>query len=266
MEGFVLREKEHSEDLIKLRGLRPIDDDFMRCIFHENKPLAQLVLRIITGKKDLIIDSLETQADFKRLVGGRSIMLDAYATDSECKKYDLEIQRADRGADKHRARYHSSAMDIENLSANQIFSELPETYTIFITENDVFRDGKPLHRIERKDLDSENEPLFDDGEHILYVNGAYRGNSDLGRLMHDFGCWDPDDMNFELMRQTTKFYKENPKGVEIMCMAFEQTRNEKAIRIAMNMIADGNIPLEKIAEFCELPLEKIQQLAGQKRA
>lgn len=38
--------REMQEDLAKLRGLRPIDDDFMRCIFRDNKPLAQLVLRI----------------------------------------------------------------------------------------------------------------------------------------------------------------------------------------------------------------------------
>ena len=47
---------------------------------------AQLVLRILTGKDDLIVESLETQADFKRLVGGRSIMLDAYATDFRIEK------------------------------------------------------------------------------------------------------------------------------------------------------------------------------------
>jgi len=162
--------------------------------------------------------------------------------------------------------YHSSAMDIENLSANQSFSELPETYTIFITENDAFGDGKPFHRIERKDLDGDGEPLFDDGEHILYVNGAFRDDSDIGKLMHDFGCWDPDEMNFDLMKQTAKFYKEDPKGVEIVCVAFEQTRNEKAIRIAMNLIEKGKLSFEEIAEVCELPLEKVQELAKQKGA
>ena len=50
--------------------------------------------------------------------------------------YDLEIQRADHGADPHRARYHSSVMDVENLDAGQEFKELPDTYTIFITEKD----------------------------------------------------------------------------------------------------------------------------------
>ena len=34
--------------------------------------------------------------------------------------------------------------------------------------------------------------LFDDGEHILYVNSSYRGEDEIGRLMHDFTCTDPD--------------------------------------------------------------------------
>lgn len=38
------KEMERQEDLIKLRGLRPMDDDFMRCIFKDNIPLAELVL------------------------------------------------------------------------------------------------------------------------------------------------------------------------------------------------------------------------------
>ena len=48
-------EQKHQEDLLRLRSLRPIDDDFMRCLFKDNIPLAELVLRIITGKQDLTI-------------------------------------------------------------------------------------------------------------------------------------------------------------------------------------------------------------------
>ena len=29
---------------------------------------------------------------------------------------------------------------------------------------------------------------FEDGSHILHVNGAYRGDTPIGRLMHDFSC------------------------------------------------------------------------------
>lgn len=107
------RERRHQEDLERLRGFRPIDDTFMRGLFKENIPLAELVLRIIIGKPDLVLLKCETQADMKRVTGARSVCLDAYATDSTGKKYDIEVQRSDNGADPHRARYHSSMLDIE---------------------------------------------------------------------------------------------------------------------------------------------------------
>lgn len=218
------KDRERQNDLARHRGLRPIDDDFMRCIFRDNIPLAQLVLRIITGRKGLEVKSLETQRDVKRLVGARSICLDVHAEDSDGQKIDLEVQRSDYGAGKHRARYHSSCMDVENLDAGQDFDELPETYTIFITENDVMGKGEAIYPIERVNMATEE--LFGDGEHILYVNGAYRAESDIGRLMHDFSCSDPNEMHFDLLRDTTRYYKENTKGVEMMCRAFEEVREE----------------------------------------
>lgn len=45
------KEREHQEDLQRLKELRPIDDDFMRCLFKDNIPLTEQVLRIIIGKK-----------------------------------------------------------------------------------------------------------------------------------------------------------------------------------------------------------------------
>lgn len=136
---ILLQERYHQEDLQRLRGFRPIDDTFMRCLFRNNLPLAQLVLRIITGKRDLVLTREETQKDLKRLLGARSLCLDVHGVDSENREYDLEIQRADVGARPERARYHSAAMDIEALNAGQEFEELPETYTIFVTESDSRR-------------------------------------------------------------------------------------------------------------------------------
>ena len=101
-----MTEQQHQEDLQRLSNLRPIDDDFMRCLFKDNIPLAEFVLRIITDKKDLIITDCETQKDMKRLAGARSICLDAYGTDSSGKRYDLEIQRQEKGANPHRAQCH----------------------------------------------------------------------------------------------------------------------------------------------------------------
>ena len=219
-----LNDREHYNDLARLRGLRPIDDDFMRCIFRDNIPLVQLVLRILTNIEDLVITKLEIQKDLKRLVGARSICLDAYGIDSQGRVYNLEIQRYDHGFGVHRARFHSSSMDIENLDAGQDFDELPDTYTIILTEKDFYGRGCAFYPVERVNLVT-NE-LFNDGEHILYVNGEFRDNSEIGKLMHDFSCWNPDEMNYDLMKDAVKYYKETPEGVAFMCRTFEEIRKE----------------------------------------
>ena len=217
-------ERRHREDLERLKRFRPMDDTFMRGLFKDDIPLAQLVLRIITGMPDLTLLTCETQADMKRVTGARSICLDAYATDSRGRKYDIEVQRADSGADPHRARYHSSVMDVENLDEKQDYRELPDTYVIFITEKDYYKSGEPLYMIEHMNR-TLSQP-FEDGVHILYVNGEYRGDSALGKLMHDFNCTDAGEMNYELLAQKTRYLKENPKGVSEMCKVMEELRNE----------------------------------------
>ncbi len=265
-----IEQQKHQKDLQRLRKLRPIDDDFMRCLFKDNIPLAELVLRIITGKPDLIITDCQTQKDMKRLAGARSICLDAYGMDTSGKKYDMEVQRSDKGADPHRARFHSSVMDIENLDAGQKFHELPDTYTIFIIEKDFYGMGEPVYPIERMNL-LTGKP-FEDGEHILYVNGEYRGDSDIGKLMHDFNCTDASDMNFELLAERTRYLKENPKGVNEMCKVIEDmrreereeaTRTEKKMTV-LRMLEVGKYALEEIANISGLSLDEVKKLdAGQ---
>lgn len=207
-----------------MRALRPIDDDFMRGMLQDNLPLAQFILRIVTGMPDLVLTKCETQADLKRVTGARSVCLDAIGTDSHGKIYDIEIQRSDLGADSWRARYYASILDVENLDEGQRFKDLPDTYVIFITERDYFGMGEPVYKIQRM-----NETLgkpFGDGSYILYVNGEYRGDDDIGRLMHDFCCADAGDMHFEQMASRARYLKENPKGVGMMCKAMEDMRNQ----------------------------------------
>lgn len=261
-----MTDKEQKEYLRRLRDFRPIDDDFMRCLFKDNIPLVELVLRIITGKLDLKVIRCETQKDMKRLVGARSICLDAYGEDIVGKKFNVEVQKEDDGANPHRARYHSSVIDIENLDSGQDFVKLPETYVIFITEKDFFGKGKPIYRIERMNLDADE--TFGDGEHIIYVNGEYRGDTDIGKLMHDFNCTNAKDMNFELMAEKTRYLKETEEGVRQMCKAMEELKEEgiklgekrKGKEFALFMLKEKIYTLEKIAETTGLSLEDVKKL------
>ena len=63
------------------------------------------------------------------------------------------------------------------------------------------------------------------------MNGEYRGESDIGKLMHDFNCTQAADMNFELMAERTRYLKENPKGVQEMCKMMEDMRKESSLQV-----------------------------------
>ena len=253
----VSSEQRHLEDMQRLRGLRPIDDDFMRALLHDDLPLAQYILRTLTDKPDLMLTSCVTQADMKRVTGARSICLDAYGTDASGKKYDIEIQRADRGADPHRARYHSSMMDVENLDAGQDFKQLPDTYVIFITEKDFFSEGAPVYVI--RNINQITGKPFEDGSYILYVNGEYRGNDHIGELMHDFNCSDPDDMKISLLREKSKYYKNSEEGIAEMCKVLEDMRNEVEIQTFVNAIRGikkmFGVDTEQAMEAANVPTE-----------
>ena len=259
-------EERHKKDLERLAKLRPIDDTLMRELFRNNMPLAQRVLRIITNIDDLTLVEEETQYDMERLLGARSVCLDVMAVDSEGRRYDLEVQRSDKGAAPKRARYHSAGMDVDVLNIGDDFDKLPITYVILFTENDVRGKGRPIHFFTRMDMESK-EPFGDD-EYIIYVNGAYQNkkdNSELAKLIHDFKCSNADEMYIKELAETTRYYKENTKGVSEMCKVMEEMKEETLFmgncRTAVRMLKRGKYSFTEIAEDTELSIATVKKLA-----
>lgn len=260
------REQQHQEDLQRIRGFRLIDDDFMNACLEDNIEGVELILRIVLDRPDISVKKVKTQKVMKNLLG-RDIWLDIDACDASGKEYDIEVQRADKGADRKRARYHSSILDAHLLRPGEDFSSLPDTYIIFITENDVIGGNKPIYTIERQ-ITNLGEP-FDDGEHIIYVNGEDKdGATELGKLMHDFFCTDPDDMHFKQLADMVRYFKEDEKGVAAMCKVMEDMRAEaarmavleSARETAERMIKKGKMSLEEIAEYVPaLSFEEIKK-------
>lgn len=254
-------DQKHQEDLQRLRGFRLLDDDFLTKCFEGDTASIELVLQIVLEKPDLKVLDVRTQVFVENLLN-RSVRLDILATDSTGAKLNVEVQRSDKGAGRKRARYNSSMMDANLLKKGEEFDKLPETWVIFITENDVMGKGLPLYPIERCFLGTGER--FEDGSHILYVNGAYRGDTPVGKLMHDFSCTDAADMYYGILADRVRFFKESKEGIEIMCRAMEDMRNqtlkEGAINSAKRMLADGILTLEKIAEYAGLPLDEVKKL------
>ena len=215
-------EQKKSRYLEKIKQLRLMDDTFFNSCFDGNIPCMEVVLRTVLGNDRLRVTEVITQQSVPNLYG-RAVRFDALATDGET-IYDVEIQRSDEGAIPRRARFNSSMIDSREVSKGTLFPDLPETYVIFIIEHDVWKRGKPLYTVRRTFEDTEE--VFDDGAHILYVNGEYQSESPLGRLMHDFFCSDPNDMYSDVLAERVRFFKEDEKGVAAMCKVMEEIYND----------------------------------------
>ena len=268
-------DQKQQEDLARLRQLRLIDDDFFSKCFDNDTACVQLVLQIVLDKPDLNVVDVRTQVFVENLLN-RSVRLDVLATDSEGRKFNIEIQRSDKGAGRKRARYNSSMMDVNLLEKGEDFDDLPETFVIFLTENDVMGLGEAVYEIERCFVKSGKR--FGDGSHILYVNGSYRDDSPVGKLMHDFSCTDPSDMCYNVLADRARFFKESKEGIAVMCKVLDDMRrqsyqegmaegkNKNRKETALNLLKLGTISLDDISFATGLSLDEVKKLNEDKPA
>lgn len=207
-----------------IKRLRLMDDIFFRRCLKDNPSAVECILRIIMDIPDLKVLSMQVEYVIPNLQG-RSVRLDVHAINSQGTEFDIEMQRANKGASKKRARFNSSLLDLNSLDKGDDFEQLPETYVIFITENDVLGHGLPKYQINRF-IEEIHEP-FNDGEHIIYVNGAYEGNDAMGKLMNDFRSRNPNDMLLEPLKEVVSRYKNNPEEDADMDKELEEWLNEE---------------------------------------
>ena len=265
------------EYLEEIERMRLMDDDFMsKCL--ENAPeCSELMLQIILGKKDLKVIKSQTEYPIKSLQG-RGVGFDVFARESKGREYDIEIQRANKGAEPRRARYNSALMDANALKSSDDFGRLRDTYVIFITENDVMGDGQDVYvydRTEKKSCKSLN-----DGTHIIYVNGATQSATEIGKLVHDLLCRDAAKMYFDVLRKRVGDFKKTEEGRRTMCEAMERIKaegivegeargkaegkaegkRETMLATAMRMLKDGVLALKDIARYSGLSLAQVRKL------
>lgn len=259
-------ERKHEEYLHRIQNLRLIDDNFMTKVF-EDKECSEFLLQVILDRDDLTIREVHSQYGLNN-IQGRSARLDILAVDEQNKAYNIEIQRNDRGAEVRRARYNSGLMDANITEPGDRYDQLYETYVIFITENDILKAGLPIYHIER--TIQETGMPFGDGAHIIYVNSQIKDDTKLGRLMQDFTCTNPDDMNYLVLAQRVRYFKEDTKGVATMCRAFEEVREEgerrKAIEAAKRLLLGGKLSYEEIADAMGLSVEEVKALDTKRSA
>ncbi|MCR5662009.1 MAG: PD-(D/E)XK nuclease family transposase [bacterium] len=265
------RSKYYKENLRKIAKLNLFSDFFMTICFEKKPRFAEKVLSIILNMPKLKVIDVKTQVSLTNSLG-RSAKLDVKAQDRYGRNMNIEVQRKKEGAIPRRARFHSSILDASTLKKGQKFHELRDNYVIFITECDYFKREAPVYIIKRT-IEGTGED-FGDGSFIIYVNGACRDNSPIGKLMHDFSCTKAQNMYYQELAEVVKYYKETEEGRDFMCQIIDKMckkervagrREGKAEGIdntikAIGLIKAGKYTLEEIASLSGLPVDKVEAL------
>ena len=168
--------------------------------------------------------------------------------------------------------------DIDNLLKGEEYSELKESFIIFICQFDLFGLNLPQYTFKNICLENKELPLGDETTKIFFNSFAYdtENNLEISALLKYINTKIPTNdftkkLNnlIEESKINNKFRNDylamnlHDRDIRRVALAEgrEQGAEQKAIETAKNLI-QKNIPLETIAECTGLPLEKVQELAN----
>ena len=145
---------------------------------------------------------------------------------------------------------------MNTLNAGEKFEKLPESYVIFLTQGDILGEQQPICHIERTVKETGKE--FPDKAHIIYVNTEICEDIELGRMLHDLHCSEPDEMYSEILAQRIKDLKKTWRGVENICREMGELIEEICSEERILARQEGKEEGQKIGEKLGKKLGKKQ--------
>ena len=186
--------------------------------------VCKLFLEALLGKKVACIKFIDKQVDCSDTPNYHGIRLDVYLADAAGTVYNIEMQNADDDDIFRRARYYQSGMDRRLLAKGvKKYSELKESYIIFVCSFDKFKAGRAVY--ERQFIIKDcPEGIYDDGSHVFILNTAYRhGNGSVAILeflrfvrTSDYGFVGTSDLLREARTALAKVRNDPEKEVAYM--------------------------------------------------
>lgn len=207
---------EHKDDILQqIKQLKLMDDVLMVKCFENSPECTDLLLQLILKKP--VLQSKKVTAQWQE----QSIGLDILATDSGGQHYKVKVFRDDTADKKRRSGLELYRTEYA-ATQNGIDHKVVAHFVIYIVE----------HGATRKPIDRGGIILDGGGEHnhwgfmttAFYVNCDRKNRSPLGKLMYDFSCTDPSFMNYPLLADRVRYFKENSQGIRDICEMLEQKK------------------------------------------
>ena len=248
-------------------------DDFMfNKVMHDPEICAEVIERLLHIKVDHIVYP-EIQKSLQPYYTSKGVRSDVYLKDSD-RVFDIEMQNGKEDYLGKRTRYYQSMIDIDNLMRGEQYTELKESFIIFICNHDPFGAELPQYTFMNSCKEKADVELNDKTVKVIYNAKAYEKTDDEElKAFLRFVCNNTSGDGFtdklksitERIKQNellkTEYLAVNLHDFDIRREALKEGREEgartKAIEAAVMLVKDFNATPELAAEKMNAPLEDV---------
>ncbi|MBQ7970688.1 MAG: Rpn family recombination-promoting nuclease/putative transposase [Treponema sp.] len=250
-------------------------DNFMFCHIMKNDELCkELLEKLLHIKIDHIIYP-ELEKELSVFYESKSVRLDVYIKDSD-RVFDIEIQNYPQEHLPLRTRYYQSMIDVDNLLKGEEYSNLKESFVIFICTFDPFNCDIPCYTFKNICKENTNVELNDKTTKIIFNSLAHNKEKDI-EISAFLKYIKTQEATDDFTTRLNSFVQKAKQNQELRSYYLSMNIHDSDIRrealkegishgaeltkieTAKKMI-QKNIPDETIAECTGISLEKILEL------
>lgn len=233
-------------------------DDFIFCkIMHNPEICAGVIERLLHIKVDHI-EYPELQKTIQPYYTSKGVRLDVYVKDSS-RVFDIEMQTSNYSTIFERMRYYQGILDINELMKGEDYTELKETYIIFICKTVPFKSNDlPVYTFKTTCLENPDFPVNDKVTKAVYNASAYEKEIDKElKTFLNFVCSNKAEDPFTnrllnlvtqakaLEANKTEYMSMNAHEMDIRRESKKEGAMEKAIEDAKLLINKYHIPIKQ---------------------
>lgn len=168
----------HSEKVRKMieeewNSLSISDDYIFGRVFSDATLCKKLIELLLNVKVKELSVPPEYQKNFQAGINSRGVRFDVF-TESAGEAFDIEIQTTKQTDLPLRMRYYQSSMDTSLIKKGQRFSDLKQTYVLFISTVDQFGYGEPVYEIESSVKRHPEYNFNDKRKEVVYNITAFK--------------------------------------------------------------------------------------------
>ena len=158
------------------------DDGMFQAVLRDPDICAELVERLLHIRVNHV-EYPELEKTIAPYYTTKGVRLDVYIKDTD-KIIDVELQSYPQEALGKRTRYYQSMIDMDSLMKGQDYSELKDSYILFICKHDPFKDesnkhyGLPCYTFKNTCEENPLVNLNDKSLKVIYNASAYNEEKD----------------------------------------------------------------------------------------